>query len=198
MYSPSFSTWYDVLGVDQSATDDEVRRAYRRKALETHPDRLGPFVTDEEKQYAEDAFHKIQKAFEVLGDIHNRKAYDVRLAVKFDPGSMSDAAVQRMADREAWAKQRRERQEKRIHELQRQRKELESGKLPEKTGNNLSDPDPLLSPEAKMYTEILKDLYTATPELEERMKAILRRKAEREQAEMHNRRPQPTGYGLLR
>ncbi|KAF8909314.1 hypothetical protein CPB84DRAFT_1765813 [Gymnopilus junonius] len=49
-----------------------VRRAYRKKALETHPDKLDPGAGEGEKQKAEREFHKVRKlvheAFEVLSD----------------------------------------------------------------------------------------------------------------------------------
>ena len=70
------STFYDILAVDQSASADEglfffytadsfnyklyiVRRAYRKKALETHPDKLEPGASEAEKQDAEQQFHKV-------------------------------------------------------------------------------------------------------------------------------------------
>ena len=57
---------YDVLGVDRSASADEVRTAYRQRARETHPDAGGDVG----------AFHAVQAAWEVLGDPDRRRAYD--------------------------------------------------------------------------------------------------------------------------
>merc|ERR1719160_220783 len=57
---------YEVLGVEKSATSDEIRKAYRKLAVKNHPDKGG----DEAK------FKEIQKAFDVLGDEKKRDLYD--------------------------------------------------------------------------------------------------------------------------
>lgn len=57
---------YDVLGVDRSASADELKRAYRRKARESHPDAGG----DEEQ------FKAVTHAYEVLSDASRRARYD--------------------------------------------------------------------------------------------------------------------------
>jgi molecular chaperone DnaJ len=61
--------FYDVLGVSQDADEDEIKRAYRKKASEYHPD-----VSDDPD--AEEKFKKIQKAKEILTDEEKRQAYD--------------------------------------------------------------------------------------------------------------------------
>lgn len=61
---------YAVLGLTRDATQDEIKRAYRRLALECHPDR---FPDDAD---AEDRFRKVSAAYAVLGDPEQRRAYD--------------------------------------------------------------------------------------------------------------------------
>ncbi len=61
---------YKELGLSRSASDDEIRRAYRRLAKEHHPD-LHPG----DKQ-AEDKFKRISAAFSILGDPEKRRRYD--------------------------------------------------------------------------------------------------------------------------
>lgn len=61
--------FYEVLGVDRDATEDEISRAFRRKAAKYHPD-----VSDEPD--AEEQFKRIQKAKEVLTDEDKRARYD--------------------------------------------------------------------------------------------------------------------------
>jgi len=61
--------FYDVLGVDRDADEDEIKQAYRKKASEYHPD-----VSDDPD--AEEKFKKIQKAKEVLTDEEKRQAYE--------------------------------------------------------------------------------------------------------------------------
>jgi len=58
--------YYDVLGVNKNASDDEIKKAFRRKAVEYHPDRGG----DEAK------FKEVNEAYEVLKDHSKRQRYD--------------------------------------------------------------------------------------------------------------------------
>ena len=62
--------YYEVLGVDKNATDEDIKRAYRRKAKECHPD-LHP--NDKE---AEERFKELNEANEVLSDADKRARYD--------------------------------------------------------------------------------------------------------------------------
>lgn len=61
--------FYDVLGVSRDASEEEIKRAYRKKAAEYHPD-----VSDAED--AEEKFKQVQKAKEVLTDEEKRRQYD--------------------------------------------------------------------------------------------------------------------------
>jgi molecular chaperone DnaJ len=61
--------FYDVLGVSEDATEEEINQAFRTKAAQYHPD-----VSDEPD--AEEKFKKIKKAKEVLTDEEKRQAYD--------------------------------------------------------------------------------------------------------------------------
>lgn len=60
--------FYKVLGITQTATDDEVKKAYRTKARETHPD-LHP-------EMGASAFQEVEDAKEVLSDKEMRASYD--------------------------------------------------------------------------------------------------------------------------
>lgn len=66
--SPLASSPYEVLGVPATAGDDELRRAYRRRLRETHPDAGG----------RADEFHAVQRAWELVGSAEARAVYDAR------------------------------------------------------------------------------------------------------------------------
>ena len=61
---------YDVLGVPRTATDDEVKKAYRKLARESHPD------ANQGDAVAEERFKEIQGAYDVLSDAEKRKQFD--------------------------------------------------------------------------------------------------------------------------
>ena len=71
---PKWDEYYDILGVGPAATTKEIRAAYRRKALELHPDRL-PSASEAERHSAEEAFKKVNRAYEVLGNEERRRKY---------------------------------------------------------------------------------------------------------------------------
>src|SRR5690606_10522750 len=66
----AFVDYYHVLGLDKSATQDDIKKAYRKLARKYHPD-LNP--NDEE---AKKRFQEINEANEVLTDPEKRKKYD--------------------------------------------------------------------------------------------------------------------------
>ncbi|HTA81555.1 MAG TPA: TerB family tellurite resistance protein [Bacteroidia bacterium] len=59
------SVAYEILGIGANATDDEVKKAYRRMALESHPDKVTHLGEDLRKA-AEEKFKKIQEAYEQI------------------------------------------------------------------------------------------------------------------------------------
>ncbi|CAN6723702.1 unnamed protein product [Malus baccata var. baccata] len=63
--------WYKILGVSKTASISEIKRAYKKLALQWHPDK-----NVENRQEAEDKFREIAAAYEVLSDEDKRTRYD--------------------------------------------------------------------------------------------------------------------------
>src|SRR5580658_3439456 len=65
-----FKDYYKVLGVERTASHDDIRKAFRTLARKFHPD------VAKDKKHAEEKFKEINEAYEVLGDADKRKKYD--------------------------------------------------------------------------------------------------------------------------
>lgn len=65
-----YKDYYQILGVARTASEDDIRKAFRKLAREYHPD------VAKDKKTAEDKFKEINEAYEVLSDPEKRKKYD--------------------------------------------------------------------------------------------------------------------------
>lgn len=72
--------YYEVLGVDKNATDDQIKAAYKKMAIKYHPDR------NPDNKEAEEKFKEAAEAYDVLRDPQKRARYD-----QFGPEGMSGA-----------------------------------------------------------------------------------------------------------
>ncbi len=86
---------YQILGVERTATPDEIKKAYRKLAMKFHPDR-----TDNDPKKSE-KFKEITAAFDVLGDPGKRKLYDEFGELATRPGFDPEQARQYAQAREA-------------------------------------------------------------------------------------------------
>lgn len=85
LFGLEMMTLYDVLGVRDDATEAEIKRAYRKAAMRSHPDRnVG------REAAAHDSFQQVKEAYAILSDPEQRRVYDAVFAEE-----MQRLAVQR-------------------------------------------------------------------------------------------------------
>ena len=77
---PSKRDFYEVLGVSKTASDEEIKKAYRKLAMKYHPDRNA-----DNPAAAEEKFKEVKEAYEILSDSQKRAAYDKFGHDAFDP-----------------------------------------------------------------------------------------------------------------
>jgi len=64
--------YYEILGLSKNATQEEIKKAYRKLAMQYHPDKVSP----DKKKEAENRFKEISEAYAVLSDPNKRSQYD--------------------------------------------------------------------------------------------------------------------------
>ena len=78
--------YYEVLGVSSSASEAELKKAYRSKAKELHPDR------NSDNPNSESQFKEVNEAYDVLKDQNKKAAYDRYGHAAFEGGSAGPGA----------------------------------------------------------------------------------------------------------
>jgi DnaJ homolog subfamily C member 9 len=74
MVKPSL---YDILSITKEATNDEIKKAYYKRALKVHPDKLNIQASIEEREHAKEQFQNLSLAYSVLSNETQRKLYDL-------------------------------------------------------------------------------------------------------------------------
>ena len=72
--------YYDILGVSKDSSSEEIKKAYRKKAMQYHPDRA-----KWDKKQAEKKFKDLGEAYEILSDEKKRQQYDMFWSSKQNP-----------------------------------------------------------------------------------------------------------------
>ena len=67
--------YYKILGVDKNASEDEIKKSYKKLAIQFHPDKFAT-ESEEKKKEAEEKFKEINEAYSVLSDKEKRAQYD--------------------------------------------------------------------------------------------------------------------------
>ena len=78
--------YYKALGVSKGATQDEIKKAYRKLAIKYHPDK------NPDDKNAEAKFKEISEAYDVLSDPKKRQSYDTYGSDVFQGGGMGGAS----------------------------------------------------------------------------------------------------------
>ena len=77
--------YYEVLGVNKDASEEEIKKSYRKLAMKFHPDR------NPDNPKAEEHFKEAKEAYEILTDASKRAAYDHYGHAGVDPSSAAGA-----------------------------------------------------------------------------------------------------------
>jgi len=92
------STYHDILGVNPGASQEEIKNAFRRRALECHPDQ----ADEGEKEAAQQEFVRVRKAFEILSNGEDRHRPADSSDESTDDESSSRSRGRRRSYKERW------------------------------------------------------------------------------------------------
>ncbi|EDO37560.1 predicted protein, partial [Nematostella vectensis] len=89
--------YYKILNISKTASEDEIKKAYKKEALKHHPDRHSG-ASDEQKKMSEKQFKEVNEAYSILSDPKKKRRYDSGQDLEegygmddFDPNSIFQA-----------------------------------------------------------------------------------------------------------
>ena len=88
--------FYEVLGVNRDASEEEIKKSYRKLAMKYHPDR------NPGNKEAEEKFKEAKEAYEVLSEAEKRRAYDAYGHAGVNPVEGDETAGAERSRRAAW------------------------------------------------------------------------------------------------
>ncbi len=134
------ANYYEILGVDQKASHDEIRKKYKKLSLKYHPDKY---------KENDEVFKLIGEVGKTLGDEDNRRQYDLTLADKTQAQTQAQAAEVSAVDLEAVLKQSKEISREEVQEFIRT-------KLPTESRMSIDDLDKAI--EAKKASIVIPEI----------------------------------------
>lgn len=117
---------YELLEIHASASEQEIKKAYRKKALQCHPDK------NPDNPKAAELFHELSEALEILSDAKAREAYDRTLKAK-------ELAKERLRELDSKRRKLKEDLERREKAARNEEKARAEAKKSYSTGANLSE-----------------------------------------------------------
>lgn len=74
----NFKNYYQILGISINANEEEIKKAYRKKARQYHPDKYNSMnISESEQNYYEEKFKEVGEAYEVLSNSRKRREYNI-------------------------------------------------------------------------------------------------------------------------
>ena len=160
----NFVNYYDILGVSRTASQEEIKKAFRKLAVENHPDKF-QHCSQEEIDRRTKMFQKIANAYDIIGDEKKRHEYDLQFA----------EYERRKAEREAQA---RARQEQRQQEQHRREQQNSHSERTTSTGHSgATGKAKTAAKEDEGFKKVVSDIKTAWQEVrtEEKKTPFLKR-----------------------